>query len=428
MTSRISGFYKLSPEDRLKMVASFSGLSEAESETIYGGKGLAIDAADRMIENVIGTMAFPFGVAVNFRVNSKDYLVPMVLEEPSVVAAASNAARVMREGSGIEAESTNSIMIGQVQILGIEKPEEARSEILKRKAEVIELANQQDPMLVRLGGGCQDLEVRIIDSRIGPMVIVHIHVDCKDVMGANTVDTMAEAIAPKLENITGGKALLKIISNLADRRLVRVKATIKKEELGGEDVADAIVAASAFAEADPYRAATHNKGILNGVIAVALATAQDHRAIEAGGHSFASKTGRYLPLAKWEKTLEGNLRGSLEMPMPVGTVGGTTRVHPVARVALKILAVRSARELAELMGAVGLAQNLAALRALATEGIQRGHMRLHARNLVTMAGAEGDLVDKAVEELLSSGEIRYDKAVEIVGKMKELRPKMSGSP
>ncbi|RLI31083.1 hydroxymethylglutaryl-CoA reductase, degradative [Candidatus Bathyarchaeota archaeon] len=417
-SSRISGFYKLPREERLRIVAEFAGLSEEEVEVLRSGGGLGIETADRMIENVIGMMAYPLGVAVNFRINGRDRLIPMVLEEPSVVAAASNAARMMREGEGIRTSSTEPVMIGQIQILKVENPQEKAEALLSAKEEILELANQQDPILVKFGGGARDLEVRFLDSRVGPMMVVHLLVDCRDAMGANAVNTMCEALAPKLEKITGGKVLLRIISNLADRRLVRAEALVRKEAVGGEEVVDGIVAASAFAEADPYRAATHNKGILNGVIAVALATAQDHRAIEAGAHAYAARSGRYTALTRWEKTPEGDLLGRLEMPMAVGTVGGATRVHPVAKIALKILGVKSARELAEVMGAVGLAQNLAAIRALATEGIQRGHMRLHARNLVIMAGAEGALVDKAVEELVSSGEIRFDRAVEVVKRLK----------
>ncbi len=417
-SSRISGFYKLPREERLRIVAEFAGLSEEEVEVLRSGGGLGIETADRMIENVIGMMAYPLGVAVNFRINGRDRLIPMVLEEPSVVAAASNAARMMREGEGIRTSSTEPVMIGQIQILKVENPQEKAEALLSAKEEILELANQQDPILVKFGGGARDLEVRFLDSRVGPMMVVHLLVDCRDAMGANAVNTMCEALAPKLEKITGGKVLLRIISNLADRRLVRAEALVRKEAVGGEEVVDGIVAASAFAEADPYRAATHNKGILNGVIAVALATAQDHRAIEAGAHAYAARSGRYTALTRWEKTPEGDLLGRMELPMAVGTVGGATRVHPVAKIALKILGVKSARELAEVMGAVGLAQNLAAIRALATEGIQRGHMRLHARNLVIMAGAEGALVDKAVEELVSSGEIRFDRAVEVVKRLK----------
>jgi hydroxymethylglutaryl-CoA reductase len=418
-TSRISGYYKLPVEERLKIVAEFAELSPEEMETIRKGGGIGVDVADRMIENVIGTMSYPLGVAVNFKINGKDYLIPMVIEEPSVVAAASNAARTMRNGEGIKTSCTASVMIGQIQVLKIDNPEEKRSAVIAAKNELLELANQQDPVLVKLGGGAKDLETRVVNSRIGPMLVVHLLVDCKDAMGANAVNTMCEALAPKIEEITGGKVLLRIISNLADRRLVKAEAVVNKEDLEGEGVVDGIVAASAFAEADPYRAATHNKGILNGVIAVALATAQDHRAIEAGAHSYASKTGRYTSLTRWEKTPDGDLVGRLEMPMPVGTVGGITKVHPISKIGLKMMGINSAHELAEIMGAVGLAQNLAAIRALATEGIQRGHMRLHARNLVAMAGAEGVLIEKAVEELVGTGEIRYDRAVAIVKRLKE---------
>ena len=418
-SSRISGFYKRPIEERRRIVAEFAELSEEEVETLKSGGGLGMEIADRMIENVLGTMAYPLGVAVNFKINGRDYLIPMVIEEPSVVAAASNAARMMRGGDGIRTSSTDPVMIGQIQILSVENPQEKAKALLSAKDEILEHANQQDPILVKVGGGARDVEVRLLDSRVGPMMVVHLLVDCRDVMGSNTVDTMCEALASRLEEITGGKVLLRIVSNLADRRLVRAEALVKKEALGGEQVVDGIVAASAFAEADPYRAATHNKGILNGVIAVALATAQDHRAIEAGAHAYAARSGRYTALTRWEKTSGGDLFGRLEMPMAVGTVGGVTKVHPVAKVALKILGVKSARELAEVMGAVGLAQNLAALRALSTEGIQRGHMRLHARNLVIMAGAEGGLVDRAVEELVGSGEIRFDKAVAIVKRLKE---------
>lgn len=417
-SSRIPGFYKLPIEERFRNVAEFSELSEEESSVLRSGGGLSIEAADRMIENVVATMAYPLGVAVNFKINGRDYLIPMVLEEPSVVAAASNMARAMRNGEGIKTSSTDPVMIGQIQILNVAEPEKKCESILTAKAELIEFANQQDPVLVRFGGGAKDLQVRIINSNVGPMLIVHLLVDCRDAMGANAVNTMCESLAPKLEKLTQGKVLLRILSNLADRRLTRAEALILKEDIEGEEVVDGIVAASAFAEADPYRAATHNKGIMNGVIAVALAMAQDHRALEAGAHSYAARSGRYTALTKWEKTSEGNLFGRLEMPMPVGIIGGATRVHPVAKVALKILGIKTALELGEIMGAVGLAQNLGALKALATEGIQRGHMRLHARNLVVMAGAEGALVDRAVEELIASSDIRFDKAVAIVKKLK----------
>ena len=413
-TSRIPSFYKLTIDERLKKVTEFANLTDEEVGLLKKVGNLNLDIADRMIENVIGTMAYPFAVAVNFLINGKDYLVPMVLEEPSVVAAASNAARFMRRDGGIHVESTGPIMIGQVQVVGVKDPWYQRMNILEHKEEILKIANEQDPILVRLGGGAKDLEVRVIDSPIGPMVIVHLIVDVKDAMGANAVNTMAEAVAPTIERITGGKVYLRIVSNLADKRLVRAKVKVYKEDIGGEEVVDGIVAAWAFAAADPYRAVTHNKGIMNGVIAVALATAQDHRAIEAGAHAYAARNGRYEPLSKWEKDKDGNLVGTLEMPMAVGIVGGATKAHPVARIALKILGVKSADELAKVMGAVGLAQNFAALRALATEGIQRGHMRLHARNIAISVGAKGELIDRIVEIMVREGKINYDRAKELL--------------
>ncbi len=418
LSSRLPGFYRLSPEERLKKVVELCGLSEEDVETLTV-RGLSISLADMMIENVVGLMAYPFAVAPNFRINGRDYLVPMVLEEPSVVAAASNAARMMRSGDGIKAEATEPIMIGQIQLIDVEQPEQVVEKVMARKDEIIDLANAQDPTLVKLGGGARDVEARILRTLKGTMVVVHLLVDCRDAMGANVMNTMCEAVSPYIEKITGCRSLLRIVSNLADRRLVTAEVVVDKDVLGGEEVVDGIVYAWAFAAADPYRAATHNKGILNGVVAVALATAQDHRAIEAGAHAYAARSGRYMPLTTWWKNEDGDLVGRLEMPMAVGTVGGATRTHPVARVALKILGVETARELAEVMGAVGLAQNLAALRALATEGIQRGHMKLHARNLAIMAGAEGPLVNRVVEEMLKTGEIRFDKAVELVKAFRE---------
>lgn len=413
-TSRIPGFYKLSIEERLRKIAEFAELTGEEVELLRKVGNLDLEIADRMIENVIGTMAYPFAVAVNFLINGRDYMVPMVLEEPSVVAAASNAARIMRRDGGIRTSSTGPVMIGQVQIVGIEDPHYKRQLILEEKEEILKIANEKDPILVKLGGGAKDLEVRVVESPIGPMLVVHLIVDVRDAMGANAVNTMCEAIAPAIERITGGRVYLRIVSNLADKRLVRARVKVYKEDVGGEEVVDGIVAAWALAAADPYRAATHNKGIMNGVIAVALATAQDHRAIEAGAHAYAARSGRYEPLSKWEKDGEGNLVGTLEMPIAVGIVGGSTKVHPVARIALKILGVKSATELAEVMGAVGLAQNFAALRALVTEGIQRGHMKLHARNIAISVGAKGELVDKIVEIMVREGNVRYDRAKELL--------------
>ncbi|MBC7091136.1 MAG: hydroxymethylglutaryl-CoA reductase, degradative [Nitrososphaeria archaeon] len=420
-TSRISGFYKLPLEERLKIVAEFAELTEEETMLLKKVGNLDLSTAERMIENVVGTMTYPFAVAVNFLINGKDRLIPMVIEEPSVVAAASNAAKWARAKGGIFTSSTGPIMIGQIQLTSVRDPWNVKLKILEHKNELVRIANEQDPTLVSLGGGVKDIEVRVIDTLKGPMVITHIIVDVRDAMGANAVNTMAEAIAPYIEDVSGGKVLLRIISNLADRRLVRARTVIDKNEIGGEDVVDRIVDAWAFASADPYRAATHNKGIMNGIIAVALATAQDHRAIEAGAHAYASRSGKYSPLTVWEKNSEGDLVGSLEMPMAVGLVGGAVKTHPVARIALKILGVKTADELGEIMGAVGLIQNLAALKALATEGIQRGHMKLHARNIAIMAGATPDIIDMAVERMVQEGRVRFDRAKEIVEELKKMK-------
>ena len=413
-TSRLPGFYKLSIDERLKIVSDFAELTEEEVSTLKKEGNLPLEVADRMIENVVGTMAYPFAVAVNFLINGKDYLVPMVLEEPSVVAAASHAAKLIRESGGIKTTSTGPVMIGQVQVVGLEDPFYAKMLVYEHKQEILNLANEQDPILVKLGGGAKDLDVRVVDSPKGPMLVVHLIVDVRDAMGANAVNTMCEAVAPLIERITGGRVYLRILSNLADKRLVRAWCKVKKDVIGGEEVVDGIVLAWAFAAADPYRAATHNKGIMNGIIAVALATGQDHRAIEAGAHAYAARSGQYTSLSTWEKDENGDLVGTLELPMQVGIVGGAVRTHPVAKIALKILGVKTATELAEVMGAVGLAQNLAALRALATEGIQKGHMRLHARNLAVMAGAKGELIDKVVAIMVKEGKIRFDRAKELV--------------
>jgi hydroxymethylglutaryl-CoA reductase len=415
-TSRIEGFYKLPLEERVKVVAKWADLTEEEVKTLLNFGNLPQDIAVRMIENVIGGMTYPFAVAVNFLINGRDYLVPMVIEEPSVVAAASNAAKMLRYGKGILAEAGPQEMIGQIHLVKVSAPQAKVARILENKKELLEYAAQQDPVLVKLGGGPRDLEVRIVETSKGPAIVVHLIVDVRDAMGANAVNTMVEAIAPLLEKITGGEARLRIISNHATRRIVRAWARTPAENVGGLEVARKIEDASILAEADPYRAVTHNKGIMNGIIAVALATAQDHRAIEAGAHAYACRTGVYKPLSKWEVDEEGFLNGYLELPLQVGTVGGATRVHPVSKIALKILGVNSAKELAEIMAAVGLAQNLAALRALVTEGIQKGHMRLHARNLAIMAGATGDLVDRVVERMIRDGKIRYDYAKELVEK------------
>jgi len=413
-TSRLPGFYKLPIESRVKVVKEFAGLSDEEVALLTKVGRLGLDVADKMIENVIGTFELPYAVAVNFLINGRDYLVPMVIEEPSVVAGASNAAKWCRDGGGIASIATEQLMISQIQVVKVPSPHTAVVKILERKKEILDVANSTNEILVKLGGGAKDLEVRVLESPVGKMVVVHLIVDVKDAMGANIVNTMAEAVAPIIEEASGGRVLLRIVSNLADRRLVRSWTRVPKDSIGGPEVVEGVVYAWAFAAADPYRAATHNKGIMNGIIAIALATGQDTRALEAGAHAYAARRGRYGPLSTWEVDANGDLVGYLELPIAVGTVGGSIRSNPVARLSLKILGVKTAKELAEVMGAVGLAQNLAALRALATEGIQRGHMRLHARQLALAAGATPEEVDVVVTELVKSGTITLEKAQEIL--------------
>jgi len=413
-TSQISGFYKLSPKERVQIVKAFAALTDEEVEALQSTGSLRLELADRMIENVVGAFPLPLGIAVNFLINGKDYLIPMAIEEPSVVAAASYAAKMARVKGGFFTSSTEPIMIGQIQAVNVPNPSEAKKAILDAKEKILEKANVQDPMLVSAGGGARDLEVKVIKASTGPMVITELLVDCRDAMGANAVNTMAEAVSPIIERITGGRVYLRIVSNLATKRLARARTVVSKEAVGGEEVVDGIVEAYAFAAADPYRAATHNKGILNGIIAAVLATCNDHRAVEAGAHAYAARKGRYSPLTVWEKNRDGDLEGSIELPMAVGIVGGATRVHPVAKVALKILGVKTAREFGEVLAAVGLAQNLAALRALAHEGIQRGHMSLHARNLAISVGATGDMVDIIVERMVEERSVRMDRAKELL--------------
>ena len=419
-SSRLSGFYRHSPEERLRIVAEWADLTEDEVATLH--RGLSVAEGDKMIENVVTTHGLPLGIAANFLINGRDYLIPMAIEEPSVVAGASYAAKLARAGGGFWTESTEPEMIGQIQVLGVDNLHAARERLLAARERLLALANAQDPVIVRLGGGARDLEVRILDETpVGPMLILHLIYDCRDAMGANTVNTACEALAPLVEEISGGRVRLRILSNLADRRLARARTVIPMEVLArpddgfsGEEVAQGIVEAWAFAAADPYRAATHNKGIMNGIDAVAIATGNDWRAVEAGAHAYAARSGRYTSLTRWGRDGEGNLVGSIELPLAVGIVGGATRAHPTARLALKILGVKTARELAEVMAAVGLAQNLAAIRALAAEGIQRGHMRLHARQVAIAAGATGELVDRVAAQLVAERQIRLDRAEEIV--------------
>ena len=416
-TSRISGMYKISPEDRLKAVAENADLDEEEVAAI-GKMGLGLNQADKMVENVIGLYQVPLGVATNFVIDGKDVLIPMATEEPSVIAAASNGARMARGSGGFATSCTEPVMMALIQVTGLADPNGTRMTILEHAQEITDLANEQDPMLVKFGGGVVGIEAELIETRKGPMVVVHLLVDCRDAMGANAINTMAEAVAPLIEQITGGKVYLRIISNLADKRVARARAVFKAEDIGGPEVVDAIVLTSALAEADPYRAATHNKGIMNGVTAVTMASGNDTRAIESGAHSYAARGGKYRSLSQYEKNADGDLVGTIEIPVAVGTVGGATRVHPVARANMKILGVKSASDLGRILAAVGLSQNFAALRALATEGIQRGHMSLHAKNVAAEAGATGDQIEIIANKMASEKKINLERARELLRDMK----------
>ena len=419
-SSRFAGFYDQPLGDRVEQVAQWANLSVEEAATLRRAIGLDLAQADEMIENVVGLYALPLGIAVNFLINGRDVLVPMAIEEPSVVAGASFAAKLVRAGGGFQATAAPSEMIGQIQVLNVADPHSARFDLLAAREELLALADETDALLLRLGGGARDLEVRILgDTPVGSMLIVHLIFDCRDAMGANAVNTACESLGSRIEEITGGRTRLRILSNLADRRLARARCTVPADALAfdglsGHEVVQRIVEASAFAAADPYRAATHNKGIMNGVDAVVLATGNDWRAVEAGAHAYAGRGCGYRSLTTWAQDSRGDLAGTLEMPIAVGVVGGTTQVHPMARLALKILGVRTARELAQVIAAVGLAQNLAALRALATEGIQRGHMQLHARQVAMAAGAQGQEIRQLAQALIARGVIRQGQAAVIL--------------
>jgi hydroxymethylglutaryl-CoA reductase len=417
-SSRISGFHKMSLDERLSHVEKFAGLDQATKEQLAKPGNLDQDTADHMIENAIGTMSIPVGIAVNVKVDGRDVLVPMATEESSVVAAVCNSARQCYDSGGFITSTSGNLMIAQIQLVRVPDPENARIRIIERQEEIASICNACDPMLVQLGGGFRDLEVRVVRSQGGPMVVTHIIVDTRDAMGANAVNTMAEKLAPEIEAWTEGKVLLRILSNLADRRVARARAVWPADAIGGETVRDDMIAAYHFAEADPYRAATHNKGIMNGVSAVVLATGNDTRAVEAGAHAYAARNGRYTSLSTWEVTADGSLAGTLEMPMPVGLVGGATKVHPTAQASLKILGVSSASELARIIVAVGLAQNFGAMKALATVGIQQGHMALHAHNVAIVVGAVGDEVDRLAKILVEKRQVRQDVAAAELAKMR----------
>jgi hydroxymethylglutaryl-CoA reductase len=422
-TSRIAGFYNLSIEERLAQAASAAGILPEDLAAWKTG-GVGPQAADHMVENVVGVHSLPLGLGLNFQVNGREVLVPMAIEEPSVVAGASFMAKLARAGGGFQTTSSAPQMIGQMQVINVTNLNEASLKLYEHKAELLAAADEIDPVLKKFGGGARDLEVRLFpDTPIGGFLVIHLIYDVRDAMGANAVNTACERLAPQVEAITGGKVHLRILSNLADRRLSRARCTILLKELAfegfsGEQVRDGIIAAYAFAAVDPYRAATHNKGIMNGVDAVVIATGNDWRAIEAGAHAYAARSGRYTSLSTWGQDAQGNLVGTLEMPMAVGIIGGATRVHPAAGAAIKLMGIKTASELAEIIVAVGLAQNMAALRALATEGIQRGHMTLHARQVAIAAGASGDMIEKLAAQMVAEKTVRIDRAEELLKTMK----------
>ena len=420
MESKTPRFYELSISSRLEQLAREADLPLEDLLPLGGKPILTTETADHMIENAVGVYGMPLGIARNFLINGREVLVPMAIEEPSVVAGASFMAKLARAGGGFVATTTAPEMIGQLQLLDVADPAAAKASVLAHKQELLELAGKEHPTLSRFGGGPRDIEMREIHtSPIGPFLVMHLVYDVRDAMGANAINTALEVLAPRVAQISGGRVHLRILSNLADKRLARAECTIPLAVLGfgeytPEAVRDGIIEAWAFAAADPYRAATHNKGIMNGVDAVILATGNDWRAVEAGAHAYAARDGRYTSLTTWGVTADGSLKGSLEMPMAVGIVGGATRSNPAAAAAIKLLKVASAAELAQVIASVGLAQNLAALRALATEGIQRGHMGLHARQVALAAGAAGDEVDRLAQQLVKENNIRSDRAVQIL--------------
>ncbi|MFY3739976.1 MAG: hydroxymethylglutaryl-CoA reductase [Candidatus Nitrosomirales archaeon] len=418
LKSTIPKFYEMSLEQRLKFVKNFAKLSGNDVKTLKNLGGLSYSTANSMVENAIGAISFPLGIATNFLINSKDYLIPMAIEEPSVIAAASKAAKIAREKGGFVASADKSLMIGQIQVIGLIEPFSAGQKVLNAKARILKMANEKSRTLTKAGAGTKDISFRVLGTELGNMLIVELIIDVKDAMGANIVNTMCEAVAPLIEEITGGRVLLRILSNYATKRLAKARAIFSKEELG-KDVVDGILLAHAFASSDQYRCTTHNKGTMNGIIAVANATGQDTRAIEAGAHSYASRNGRYMSLTEWSKNKDGDLVGSIELPLAVGIVGGIASAHPLAKACLKILRVKSAGELAYVIASVGLAQNLAALRALVSEGIQKGHMRLHARNVAMMAGADGKLINTVAKQIADEHNITVQRAKQVLKEVKK---------
>ncbi|MEN1968362.1 hydroxymethylglutaryl-CoA reductase, degradative [Lentibacillus sp. N15] len=418
--SRLEGFYKKTITERLNNIADLTSIDNSELEKLESGNGLSSEKADRMIENVVGKFNLPLGIATNFVINNKDYIIPMAVEEPSVVAAASNMGKLTREHGGFTTSYSGSLMMAQIHVTDIKDAFGARLAVYQHKEELLQKANEFDKTLVSLGGGAKDLEIRVLeDTKMGQVLTIHLIVDVLDAMGANTINTMAEKLAPRIEQITKGNVILRIITNLADRRLARASVTVPAKALemdgfSGDEVADGIVRAYQIADADPYRAATHNKGIMNGIDPVVVATGNDWRAIEAGAHAYAARNGRYRSMTTWERNVSGDLVGTLELPMAVGIVGGATKTHPMAQLSLQILGIDSAQDLAEIIVAVGLAQNMAGLKVLATEGVQRGHMELHARNIAEQAGVPADVVEWVISEMVSKKDVRTDKAKELI--------------
>ena len=412
--SSIPKFFEKNRKERLRIVGEFSGLSKEELDTIENSSGgISFDNADKMIENAIGTFSLPLGIATNFRINDKDYLVPMVIEEPSVIAAASKAAKIARIKGGFKAEADESYSLGQIQVVDVD-PKDALPRITQSYKEILDIANSKSKTLSKIGRGAKEVSCREIQTGSGSILVVELLIDVGDAMGANITNTMCEAVAPIIEKLTGGRVLLRILSNYSTRRMVRASAVFDLEGVGGSNVVDDIVLASQFAENDVYRAVTHNKGIMNGITAVANATGQDSRAIEAAANAYAAHSGRYKSLTEWTKDENGNLVGKLELPLSVGIVGGIINVHPMAKISTKILKVTSAKELACVITATGLAQNFSALRVLATEGIQKGHMKLHARNLAASAGAKAQQIDEIVKKMVDENNISLNRAKELL--------------
>jgi len=422
-TSRIPGFYNMSVDERRQLVAKMHNLTDEEKKYLYTSDALSIEKADKMVENAIGTFSLPLGLGLNFLINDKEYIVPMAIEEPSVIASASYMAKIVRSAGGFETEASERVMIGQIQVVGCPNIHEAKETILKEKEALIKSANDAYPSLVARGGGAENLDVRILNeetsSKYTQMLVLHIYINTCDAMGANIINTMVESLAPEVERLTKGKVYLRILSNFADRCLARARCVIPphllaSDEFSGEAVRDGIIYAFEFADSDPYRAVTHNKGIMNGIDPVVIATGNDWRAVEAGAHAYAARDGHYGSMTTWSVDDEGNLVGELELPMSVGTVGGSIHINPISKIVHKILDVKSAKELAQVIVAVGLAQNLGALKALATEGIQRGHMELHSRSVAMAAGASGELIDIIAQKLIEANEIRVGKAKELM--------------